>query len=134
MSAPKRGKPAALRVVRANDVDRRSGLGPEDRERWTRDPRTEDLPEDSLLWDYLLQASFDFDAGSADGLFGCLHGLRCLGARLERALWGIRLVPGELGRGQYSALRQRYLMPQAEVLEGLLAELGEAYPGAERSA
>jgi hypothetical protein len=134
--APERDKPGAppLRLIRPERRAGRTGLGPDDRERWTRDPRASDLPEDSILWEFLLQASYDFDAGSDPGLFGSLHGMRCLGARLEHALWGIRLVPGHISRGQYGSLRQRYLMPWAAVLEALLAELSEARPGTELSA
>jgi hypothetical protein len=126
---PKRDKTGVppLCLIRTERRTGCNGLGPDDRERWTRDPRASDLPEVRVLWEFLLQASYDYDAGSDRGLFGSLHGMRCLGARLERALWGVRLVPGENGRGQFAGLRQRYLLPWAVVLEALLGELADAH-------
>lgn len=53
------------------------------------DPRP-DLQEDSSLWRILLEV-----AHKANGnLYGALHGLRCIGTRLERnKQWGLALKP-----------------------------------------
>jgi hypothetical protein len=127
---------AALQLVPANDQPSppQPDESPEERELWTSDPRGGDLPEDSELWEQLLDWSYDIDARVPYGLFGALHGLRCLGARLQWTLWGFRLVPGEISRSEYLALRRRYLIPWASTLESLLARLGAAYPGTTLSA
>jgi hypothetical protein len=93
----------------------------------TADPRADDLPEDSLFWRDLLARADAYDGHDARGLFGALHGMRCLGARLERRPdGGYRLVPGEIPDGDYRRLRVEWLLPHRETLVRLLA--GEAVP------
>ncbi|HEX6506297.1 MAG TPA: hypothetical protein VF221_01575 [Chloroflexota bacterium] len=87
---------------------------------WQADPRWFDLPEDSHLWLDLLAAAYALDGDRSDGLFGALHGMRCLGARLQSTRLGLRLQPGELSRRDYAALRERYLVPHAVPLRQLL--------------
>ena len=90
---------------------------------WITDPRWQDFSEDRELWMLLLSWAYDVDGAAPDGLFGILHGLRCLGARLESHPSGIRLRPGEIERGDYSALKQQYLLPRSGMLKRLLVEL-----------
>ena len=85
------------------------------------DPRWHDLPEDTHLWLGLLAAAYEYDGNAANGLFGAIHGLRCLGARLHRTRSGLRLAPGELSRIEYARLRELYLVPHAGILRRLLA-------------
>jgi hypothetical protein len=78
---------------------------------------------DSRLWSAVLAQTYDLDGANPEGLFGALRGMRCLGARLEETASGVRLRPGELSRTEYAALRERYLMPHASVVERVLAGL-----------
>lgn len=92
---------------------------------WLKDPRT-DLEDDSKMWRQILMGAWGIDGGKVDGLFGALHGLRCLGCRLEFNGTGkLRLVAGDLG-DEYKILRDRYLVPHREdlvALLGLVAQL-----------
>lgn len=83
------------------------------------DPRP-DLPEDSAPWSDLLVLACAVDAGNVDGLLGPLLGLRCLGARLDVVPQGARLLPGEMGSGEYAALRQEWLVPRQRTLTSVL--------------
>jgi hypothetical protein len=49
---------------------------------WSADPRP-DLQSDSTMWGTMLGKAFAIDGHNPDGLFGPLHGLRCLGAGLS---------------------------------------------------
>lgn len=83
------------------------------------DPRP-DLLDDSARWCRLLREAWHHDHDKADGLFGALHGLRCLGATLISASVGVRLVRGAIDEEEYADLRQRYLVPHGAQLNGLL--------------
>ena len=85
---------------------------------WIHDPRP-GLPY-SRLWARLLALSFDEDP---NGLFGALHGLRCMGAALVVTPKRIALGPGEMTEDAYQADRARYLVPHKDKLIGLLHEL-----------
>jgi hypothetical protein len=99
----------------------------ERRARLTADPRADDCPEDSLFWQDLMERSYAYDGHDARGLFGALHGFRCLGARLERRpAGGYRLVPGEIPDREYQRLRAEWLLPHRDALIRLLA--GEILP------
>ncbi|NLT74671.1 MAG: hypothetical protein GXX94_10865 [Chloroflexi bacterium] len=83
----------------------------------TEDPRS-DLADDSARWSALLTAAH---ADPEDPeCWGVLHGLRCLGARLEVAGNGLRITPGEIAPDEYAALRERYLVPIAARVTRLL--------------
>ena len=100
------------------------------------DPRP-DITDDHALWNDLLTRAEAIDGRSPDGLFGALHGLRCLGARLVPVpTGGVRLERGEIpeeakaiedgkivDRG-YKGLRKKWLLPHAEALMKLLSEVG----------
>lgn len=104
----------------ANDANRIS---------WIIDPRETDFPEDGHLWRVLLARAYDLDGNAPDGLFGGLHGVRCLGARLESGPEGVRLRPGDIDRAEYLALRKRYLKPWSSLLSRLLIEVAmETHP------
>ena len=85
------------------------------------DPRP-DLTRDSAAWERLLQATFIQDGHDQDGLYGTLHGLRCLGFILETYRGGVRLVPDALHIDDYGDWRERYLAPHRERLIGLLRQ------------
>jgi hypothetical protein len=87
---------------------------------WVADPRWHDLPEDTHLWLGLLAAARALDGDAPLGLFGALHGLRCLGARLHPTRTGVRLLAGEMKRDEYLDLREEYLLPHAVTLRRLL--------------
>ncbi len=72
----------------------------------------------------LLARVYGLDGHRPDGLYGALHGLRCLGARLADDGNGVRLIPGDLSAGEYAVLRQRWLVPDHGALVRLLRELG----------
>ncbi|MBI2321341.1 MAG: hypothetical protein HYU88_04425 [Chloroflexi bacterium] len=86
------------------------------------DPRPE-LPDHSA-WVRLLARAYEADGHDPAGVYGALHGMRCLGARLADDGNGLRLLPGELARDEYRALRQRWLLPHREALTLLLGEVG----------
>ncbi|MBI4506416.1 MAG: hypothetical protein HY691_12840 [Chloroflexi bacterium] len=93
------------------------------------DPRP-DIAHDHQRWTHLLACAFALDGHDPGGVYGALHGLRCLGARLADDGHGLRLLPGELAHEEYRALRQRWLVPHREALTLLLGELGPAGGGA----
>jgi hypothetical protein len=87
---------------------------------WTTDPRN-DMTCDTILWTDLLSRAYDHDADDPNGLFGALHGLRCLGAQLATTDEGYRLLPGEIGEA-YPVYRARYLALHAAALRNLLRQ------------
>ena len=89
--------------------------------RWLADPRP-DLG-DGPLYGRLLALAWALDGHDPAGLFGALHGLRCLGARTGRDVGRARLLAGEIPAPEYAALRRRYLLPRADDLRRLLGEL-----------
>ena len=78
------------------------------------DPR-EDLQADHGVWWCLLQVA------EGDAL-GVLHGVRCLGAALERDGERWQLRRGEIEEEEYQALREQFLLPGKV---GILAALDE---------
>jgi hypothetical protein len=80
------------------------------------DPRP-DLVDDTVLWGPLLESA---RARFGDRVYGVLHAVRALGARLERDDRGLRLVPGEISGDEYADLRERWLRPHADPLRRLL--------------
>ncbi len=80
-----------------------------------------DLVADSPHWCRLLGLAYDQDGDDGNGVFGALHGIRCMGARLIRkgAGWVIR---GEYDG--YDADRRNWLLPHRAPLTQLLTELG----------
>ena len=86
----------------------------------TRDPRP-DLG-DTQRWTALLARAYDQDGVDPRGLFGALHGMRCLGASLEVVTHGgLRLVPGEIKPEVYAQLRREWLLEHGERLRQLLS-------------
>jgi hypothetical protein len=96
----------------------------------TDDPRP-DLGDDSDLWAQLLKLAW---SNAPHELWGTLHGLRCLGARLvsaDEAAYGqtpLRIVAGDIAPVEYARLRERYLMPYADMVQELIARLNELVP------
>ncbi len=95
------------------------------RERFTCDPRPE-LP-DTSLWEGVLALTYEIDGGNTNGLFGALHGLRCLGAQLVETDAGIGLVAGERS-GEFAALQAAYLAPHAAALTAVFARIARTQP------
>ena len=96
------------------------------------DPRP-DLSADSSLWRILMAIAHEAEPM----LYGALHGMRCIGTRLERnKKFGCVLVPilpgigiGENVTGwasmeDYRAVAQEYLRPHHDLLLGLLRKIG----------
>ena len=79
------------------------------------DPRPE-LVRDSPLWARLLQLA----RRDCPDLWGPLHGIRCLGARLERGKRGFRIASDYDG---YAQDRETWLLPHRAELSELLAKL-----------
>ena len=89
------------------------------------DPRP-DLAADSELWARLLAMAYDHDGELAGGLFGALHGLRCMGAGLVLIGGKAKLVHGEMTREEYNVDRETYLQQHRAALIGLLRRLDVA--------
>lgn len=89
---------------------------------WREDPRPE-LADDSALWVELLGLAYDVDGDRSDGLFGALHGLRCLGAGLAVGNGRVKLVHGEMDPGEYDGDREHYLVPHTARLVELLGQM-----------
>lgn len=89
---------------------------------WTTDPRP-DLRADSDSWRRLLALAYDLDGDAPQGVFGVLHGLRCCGLQLTVERGRARLAAGEMGEGEYRALRDEWLVPHEARVRGLLAAL-----------
>ena len=83
------------------------------------DPRP-DLTEDTELWESFLADSRAEDGHDPVGLYGPLHGLRALGARLESQGDSLRLDRGEIEPASYATKRARYLVGHSDRLVRLL--------------
>lgn len=96
---------------------------PADADAWmdmiTRDPRP-DLAEDSNNWERLLPCAYGLDGRESNGVFGALHGIRCLGARLVVIGDQAHLMRGEIPEAEYSELRERWLRPLHAKVQQLL--------------
>lgn len=90
------------------------------------DPRL-DLREDIVLWERLLLSAREIDGNDPYGLYGALHGVRCLGGRLDSQGGGLRLRK-ELETGDYQDVRSKWLQPHAvrlmELLRSIPTEVG----------
>jgi len=85
----------------------------------TDDPRP-DLATDSRLWWSLLNLAWGHD----HELWASLHGLRCMGARLEMHERRLVLARGSyITTEEYAAWRAEYLLPKAELLQRLIHEV-----------
>lgn len=90
---------------------------------WEFDPRP-DLSRDSKMWDHLLMlVRATENTAAPDSLFGALHGLRCLGARLVVRGGRVRLSAGEIDDEEYERLRAQWLAPHHEKLIRMLDNL-----------
>ena len=94
-----------------------------------RDPRP-DLRADSPVWTVLLGLASAQDGGQPDGVFGCPHGVRCLGARLGQGERGWSLLPGEVTPAAWEALRREWLLPRRKLVRELLETLPRDPPAA----
>jgi hypothetical protein len=88
-------------------------------ERIALDPRP-DLVEDTNQWSRLLPVAYGLDGTDPNGVFGALHGLRCLGARLVVIGGQARLLRGEIPEIEYLQIRDRWLRPLHDKLQRLL--------------
>ena len=89
---------------------------------WQFDPRP-DIADDHELWSKLLMNARALYGNDPHGLYGALHGLRCLGACLTLQGDVLRLSGGDIG-AEYPKLRETWLVPHAEQLRRLLKDLG----------
>jgi hypothetical protein len=99
-----------------------AGVSPADPAGPAADPRP-DLGADSRAWAALLALASAQDGGQPDGVFGCLHGVRCLGARLARGERDRSLSPGEIAPAEWEALRREWLLSRRELVRTLLVLL-----------
>ncbi|MGI8474862.1 MAG: hypothetical protein ACR2OO_00550 [Thermomicrobiales bacterium] len=83
------------------------------------DPRP-DILHDTHHWLLLLRSAHSQDGGDPHGLFGVLHGLRCLGARLTVGDGQWRIERGEMAPAEYRAYRTDFLAPRAAAITSLL--------------
>ena len=87
------------------------------------DPRP-DLSRDSVLWHHLLMHCRAVEnTGAPRSLYGALHGLRCLGARLKITEGHIKVTAGEIDDDEYKALRDEWLVPHHAKLVEVLSTL-----------
>jgi len=86
------------------------------------DPRP-DLTDDSQTWHELLMAARAIDGAEPEGLYGALHGMRCLGCRIAVVNGRAKLFRGEIAEDEYAALRDRWLRPHHETLVRLLENI-----------
>ena len=66
------------------------------------DPRG-DLVSDTVEWTRLLQRAYGVDGDDPHGTYGLLHGLRCLGAALQRKPDRLYLLPGEIDQDEWKS-------------------------------
>lgn len=90
--------------------------------RWGIDPRP-DLDGDSRAWVALLALARAHDGAEPRGVFGGLHYLRCLGARLQSGARGLRIAAGEIDAREYAEARQELLLPRAALVAGWLRQI-----------
>ncbi len=81
-----------------------------------------DLEEDTNLWSRLLVAAWAVDGELSDGLFGALHGMRCCGAKLEKADQ-VTISRGEIMQIEFVQLYNRWIQPHQSKLQPLLEAL-----------
>lgn len=94
-----------------------------------RDPRR-DLHEDHAVWLAVLRKAYLRDPQDKGGVLGLLHGFRCCGAQLvRRPKGGYMLQPRftEAGgawvdKAAWEKDRDEFLVPQADVLRGILQD------------
>lgn len=77
------------------------------RTEWITDPRP-DLADDSVAWEYILASAYDAET-QPHALFGCLHGVRCLGARLQVADGSLRIIPPDGEEPSYQEARAVFM-------------------------
>jgi hypothetical protein len=94
------------------------------------DPRANSLPDDSHLWFMLILWAIGDEAllpepDKPGSLAGALSGVRCGGARLALDGGAVRLSRGDWPDGEWTKVRERWLLPYAPRLRALLVALGE---------
>ncbi len=91
--------------------------------RWRYDPRP-DLKDDHEFWTVVLQM-----AEKANGeAYGNLHGMRCMGTRLESVGKNLRIVPADdIGPEffKYEKYKQKYLSPHAEQIVEIMTSASQ---------
>jgi hypothetical protein len=119
---------AAIRTHRAGLLEllRREAAVAAARDRAPHDPRPDldATQRDAVWWSLLLALAAEVHGdGDPRGVYGALHGVRCLGAGLGRAQGGaVRIVAGTVPTGEWRAARAAWLAPhRAAVLELLRA-------------
>ena len=95
------------------------------------DPRREDLPEDSALWQTVLEFTFKKKKQYGD-LFYILHGFRGMGTRIKRTVKGNYVFRPEIDpagklawedEGEYVRAKKQWLAPREKVVLAALEEL-----------
>jgi hypothetical protein len=125
LTAPQRAalrahKPALLELLRLEAAEAAA------RRRAPHDPRPDldATQRDAVWWSVLLALAAEaYGDGDPRGVFGALHGVRCLGAGLARTPGGaLRIVAGAVPAPEWRAVRSAWLAPhRAAVLELLRA-------------
>ena len=101
------------------------------RRRAPHDPRPDldATQRDAVWWSVLLALAAEVHGdGDPRGVFGALHGVRCLGAGLGRAQGGaVRIVAGAVPTGEWRAVRGAWLAPQRAAVLALLRAVAGAW-------
>jgi hypothetical protein len=88
-----------------------------------------DLSDDTSVWVSVLRGAHAIDGNAPEGIFGALLGLRSLGAGLQLAPSGARLVAGQIDAAEYAEWRQSCLLPHQDMLKLLLCSYGGFHDG-----
>lgn len=86
-----------------------------------RDPRP-DLTMDHLIWNRLLERAWEDAGGNANGVYGVLHGIRCLSACLAHRDGHWQIV-GDGYEGNWHQDWQTWALPHQETVDQLLGTL-----------
>ena len=93
------------------------------------DPRS-DLTHDSIPWIIILTATKGIDGDKPDGLYGALHGMRCMATKLawernpDTQVYQWRLIKSdEVSNEEWADWRRRYLFHHVAMLTKFLTHI-----------
>jgi hypothetical protein len=91
-------------------------------------PDLEACQHDAVWWSVLLALAHEVHGvDDPRGVYGALHGSRCLGAGLARTSGGaLRIVPGAIPPAEWRDLRGKWLVPHRTAITELLVAVAAA--------